>query len=232
MSDGGSVRLHFLILCFSCANHFPLAATLYCLSTQSCLYGFDHVCSLASLFLLLVFFLVNYPFMHPFILCPPPPPLAPSPLLRLLTCLCRCCARLSTREQPGGSSKDTTRMPWPAKQRECVLGWGHPKGVKQARPHTGRPPSRSPVTRRPGPCSGVPRHDSPPPLQLDIPGPKSRRCGGVPPPNRRSGGVPLDAPAQRRGPMPSSVWTRHKSSETETVRGLIGHALPRQRKGE
>ena len=39
-------------------------------------------------------------------------------------------------------------------------------------------------------------------------------------------GVHSDAPGQRRGPLPSSVWT-----ETGTVRGLRWHNLPREREG-
>ena len=73
-----------------------------------------------------------------------------------------------------------------------------------------------------------PRGGSDPP-QVDIPRPKRRRWGAGP--HRREGGVRWDGPGQRRGPLPSAVWTRHGGSETGTVWGLRGHNIPRKRKG-
>ena len=56
----------------------------------------------------------------------------------------------------------------------------------------------------------------PPPPPVDIPGPKSRRWGVVP--HRRD----LDAPGHWRGPLPSSVQTRHGAVKPGKSGGSVG----------
>ena len=56
--------------------------------------------------------------------------------------------------------------------------------------------------------------------QVDILSPKSRCRGGVP--HRWYGGVHLDAPGQRRGQLPSSVWTRHRAVKQGQSGGTAG----------
>ena len=58
----------------------------------------------------------------------------------------------------------------------------------------------------------------------------SGRCVLSPPrPPTHGGGVHLDARGQRRGQLPSAVWTRHRAVKPGKARGLRWHTLPRAR---